>query len=93
MDITLFKYFYFWRWLASPGYHIIARSNRGDFLLAHVSFMISVVSTRPSDHATRTQNKHLLERNETRGVGGTNTGPTVLDGLAVAIVRNRFINT
>lgn len=34
-----------------------------------------------------TQSKHLLEGNETRGVGGTNTGPTVLDGLAVAIVR------
>lgn len=52
--------------------------------------MISVVSTCPSVHATRTQNKHLLERNETRGVGGTNTGPTVLDGLAVAVVRHRF---
>ena len=33
-------------------------------------------------HATSNPN-HLLERNETGRVSGTNTGPTVLDRLAV----------
>jgi hypothetical protein len=32
-------------------------------------------------HATSNPN-HLLEGNETGGVSGTNTGPSVLDGLA-----------
>lgn len=33
------------------------------------------------------QNETLLEGNETGGVSGTDTGPTVLDGLAVVVVR------
>lgn len=36
-------------------------------------------------HATSNPN-HLLERNETGRVSGTNTGPTVLDGLAVRLL-------
>ena len=36
-------------------------------------------------HATSNPN-HLLERNETGRVSGTNTGPTVLDGLAARLL-------
>lgn len=39
----------------------------------------------PASHSHASTNP-LLEGNETRRVSGTDTGPTVLDGLAVVVV-------
>jgi hypothetical protein len=44
--------------------------------------MKDILSTPLRTHATKYP-EPLLERNETRGVGGTNTWPSVLDRLAV----------
>jgi hypothetical protein len=42
----------------------------------------STLST-PRKNPCNQDPSHLFERNETGGVSGTNTGPSVLDGLAV----------
>jgi hypothetical protein len=42
----------------------------------------SISSQKPNPSAPMQPNDHLLERNETRRVGSTNTGSTVLDGVA-----------
>lgn len=55
-------------WMSFLDYHVIKASGTV-FDLHHNSHTLP--------------NQHLLQRDETRGVGGTDTGTTVLDWLAV----------
>ena len=60
--------------------HALVSAERG-IQLIHVFPMKYIVSIRQSNHAAQYP-KQLLKRNETGRVSGTNTRPSVLDGLA-----------
>ena len=55
-------------------------------ILAPIFSDPSTIST--TCHSKGNRSNRLLQGNETGRVGGTNTGTTVLDGLAVGVVSN-----